>query len=78
MGATVRIVIALAFGLLAGAAIGQDVPLAVSTTAHVIGEVWLNLLRMTVAPLLFLLLATGAASAGKPARHGIAMVFGQS
>jgi proton glutamate symport protein len=75
MVATVRIVVALVVGLVAGATIGQEAPVAIGTTAQIIGELWLNLLRMTIAPLLFLLLATGAASVGKLGRNSLAIAL---
>ena len=76
MPSTFRIVVALAFGLAAGAAIGQNALLAVSSTAHVIAGLWLNSLRLTVAPLIFLLLATGAATLGESTRRRLAMALG--
>ena len=75
MASTFRIVVALVLGLVAGAAVGQTAPLAVTSAAHVLGELWLNSLRLTIAPLLFLLLATGAASVGERARRGLAMAL---
>ncbi|MEQ1608163.1 MAG: cation:dicarboxylase symporter family transporter [Hyphomonadaceae bacterium] len=77
-------VLALASGVAAGAVVGAsgDVGLIGFTTeVEYIGALWLNLLRMTVVPLVFSLLVVGiasvadAASTGKLAARSL-MVFG--
>ena len=77
-------VLALASGVAAGAVVGAsgDVGLIGFTTeVKYIGALWLNLLRMTVVPLVFSLLVVGiasvadAASTGKLAARSL-MVFG--
>lgn len=77
-------VLALASGVAAGAVVGAsgDVGLmGFATEVEYIGALWLNLLRMTVVPLVFSLLVVGiasvadAASTGKLAARSL-MVFG--
>lgn len=63
--------LALGGGILAGAAAsGQAGPEALAVQVGYIGELWLNLLRMTVIPLVFALLVTGVASVASAAATG--------
>ena len=67
------VLIGLAGGLLAGAAVGAAGVPAASAAAEAIeafGALWLNALRMTIIPLVFSLLVTGAASAADAAATG--------
>src|SRR5690349_8161631 len=76
--------LALAAGVAAGAwaaATGNPDVIAFATQVEHVGALWLNLLRMTVIPLVFSLLVTGvasvadAASSGRVAARAI-LVFG--
>lgn len=63
----------LAAGLVAGAAVGASGSAAWEAAAgwvEAIGALWLNALRMTIIPLVFSLLVTGAASAADAAATG--------
>lgn len=77
-----RVLIALALGLGAGAAcgaIGNDQLTAAAGMVEAVGGLWLNLLRMTIVPLVFSLLVTGvistadAAATGRLATRAIAL-----
>jgi Na+/H+-dicarboxylate symporter len=73
MSSSVRIVLALLAGLVAGAllsAAGVPADAAVVDALGLIGEIWLNALRMTVLPLLVGLLITGIASTHDTAASG--------
>ena len=68
-----RILAALAAGLVTGVVLGKfggGVPDAVLPVAKTIGSAWLGGLRMTIVPLVFVLLVTGVASAADAARAG--------
>jgi len=70
---SVRVLIALALGLIAGSAVGAyGDPGVRSFTEGVeaIGGLWLNLLRMTIVPLVFSLLVIGVASVTDAAATG--------
>lgn len=61
---TVRILIALVAGLIAGAALGgQPYIDRVTAVADPVGGMWLDALRMTIVPLVFALLVVGVSSA---------------
>ena len=63
----------LVAGLVAGAAVGATDHPGLSTLAggvEAVGALWLNALRMTIIPLVFSLLVTGAASAADAASTG--------
>ena len=76
MSLTTRILSALAAGLVLGALLAQWAPGGPLTTADVIGALWLNALRMTIVPLVFAMLVTGAATAVATAEAGgIAVAF---
>lgn len=69
----VRVLIALALGLAAGAAcgaIGNEGLTAAAGIVEAIGGLWLNLLRMTIVPLVFCLLVTGVVSTADAAATG--------
>ncbi|MBX7247437.1 MAG: dicarboxylate/amino acid:cation symporter [Caulobacteraceae bacterium] len=69
----VRVLAALALGLAAGAACGAvgDASLtAVAGTVEAVGGLWLNLLRMTIVPLVFCLLVTGVVASADAAATG--------
>lgn len=71
MSLTVRILIALAAGLVAGIALaewGGALDARVVAIAQPIGKAWLNGLQMPLIPLIFALLVTGVASAATSAR----------
>ena len=77
-----RVLIALVLGLGAGAAcvaIGNDQLTAAAGMVEAVGGLWLNLLRMTIVPLVFSLLVTGvistadAAATGRLATRAIAL-----
>lgn len=59
----------IAVGALAGSSGNQDV-IGFTTEIEYIGSLWLNLLRMTVIPLVFSLLVTGVASVANAAATG--------
>lgn len=68
-----RVLIALALGLAAGAAcgaIGNDQLTAAAGVVEAVGGLWLNLLRMTIVPLVFSLLVTGVISTADAAATG--------
>ena len=67
----VRILMALAIGLIAGILVARFSPAAVEPTAafaEPIGGVWLDALRMTIVPLIVSLLITGIAASAEAAR----------
>ncbi|MCF8506790.1 MAG: dicarboxylate/amino acid:cation symporter [Caulobacter sp.] len=77
-----RVLVALILGLAAGAACNALGNASLTTAAgwvEAVGGLWLNLLRMTIVPLVFCLLVTGiasvadAAATGKLAARAIAM-----
>ena len=75
MSLTVRILIAVVAGLLAGVGVGRLDPFWLGDShalAQTIGTAWLDGLRMTIVPLVFALLVTGVASAADAARAGSA------
>ena len=68
-----RVLIALVLGLLAGAAchaLGNATLTSAAGAVEAIGGLWLNLLRMTIVPLVFCLLVTGIASVADAAATG--------
>ncbi|HST91818.1 MAG TPA: dicarboxylate/amino acid:cation symporter [Brevundimonas sp.] len=70
---SLRVLVALAAGLLAGAAAqAWGIPGGTGTVAVVegLGQLWLNALRMTIIPLVFSLLVTGIASIADAAATG--------
>ena len=60
-----RILLALALGILAGLAFGDEV-----TRIRWIGELFVRLIRMLVAPLVFVLIVSGVAALGDPKKLG--------
>lgn len=72
MSLTVRVLLALAVGLLAGAILSAVEARAdgVILAADIVGSLWLDALRMTIIPLVFSLLVTGAAAAASTAALG--------
>ncbi|HYJ29889.1 MAG TPA: cation:dicarboxylase symporter family transporter [Allosphingosinicella sp.] len=71
MSQPVRILVALALGLLIGIAVARNAPHLVQGTAAVadpIGGLWLDALRMTIVPLIVSLLITGIAASAEAAR----------
>lgn len=65
--------LALAAGVVAGAVVagtGDQGLIGLATEVEYIGSLWLNLLRMTVIPLVFALLVTGVASVADAASTG--------
>ncbi|HEX9932906.1 MAG TPA: cation:dicarboxylase symporter family transporter, partial [Allosphingosinicella sp.] len=71
MSQPVRILIALAAGLLLGIVVARTAPGAVEPTVAVadpIGGLWLDALRMTIVPLVVALLITGIAASAEAAR----------
>ena len=65
--------LALAAGVVVGAVVagtGDQSLIGVTTEVEYIGALWLNLLRMTVIPLVFSLLVTGVASVADTASSG--------
>ena len=73
MSSSVRIVLGLVAGLLAGIGIAASGNAALAASADafgLVGEIWLNALRMTVLPLLVALLVTGMASTHDTAASG--------
>ena len=70
---SLRVLVALIAGLLAGAAAqAWGIPGGTGTVAVVegVGQLWLNALRMTIIPLVFALLVTGIASIADAAATG--------
>jgi len=68
-----RVLVALILGLAAGAAcnaLGNASLTAAAGGVEAIGGLWLNLLRMTIVPLVFCLLVTGIASVADAAATG--------
>jgi proton glutamate symport protein len=68
-----RVLAALILGLLAGAAchaIGNEGLTAAAGVVEAVGGLWLNLLRMTIVPLVFCLLVTGIVSVADAAATG--------
>lgn len=68
-----RVLLALVLGLGAGAAvgaIGDDGLTAAAGAVESVGGLWLNLLRMTIVPLVFCLLVTGVIATADAARTG--------
>jgi len=66
-------VLALAAGIAVGALVGSsgnEALVGFTTEVEYIGTLWLNLLRMTVVPLVFALLVTGVASVANAASTG--------
>jgi Na+/H+-dicarboxylate symporter len=66
-------VLALAAGIAVGALVGSsgnEGLISFTTEVEYIGTLWLNLLRMTVVPLVFALLVTGVASVANAASTG--------
>jgi Na+/H+-dicarboxylate symporter len=70
MSLTTRILGALAAGLVLGALLADWAPGGPLTTADVVGALWLNALRMTIVPLVFAMLVTGAATAAATVAAG--------
>lgn len=73
MSPAVRILNGLVAGLAAGTALAAGGFAATATVvagAQIIGELWLDALRMTIVPLVFTLLVTGVASATSAAAAG--------
>ncbi|MEA3016738.1 MAG: hypothetical protein QOI38_1460 [Sphingomonadales bacterium] len=71
MSQPVRILLALALGLLLGIAAARWAPDAVAPTiaaAEPVGGLWLDALRMTIVPLIVSLLVTGIAASAEAAR----------
>ncbi|HYG29578.1 MAG TPA: cation:dicarboxylase symporter family transporter [Allosphingosinicella sp.] len=71
MSQPVRILLALAFGLLLGIAAARSAPEVVVPTiaaAEPVGGLWLDALRMTIVPLIVSLLVTGIAASAEAAR----------
>ena len=69
MSLTIRVLIALVAGLVAGLLIDPSrspVLAGLVTAADTIGTIWVNAIRMTVVPLVVSLLITGVASAADP------------
>jgi len=69
----VRVLLALALGLAAGAAvgaIGNDGLTSAAGVVEAVGGLWLNLLRMTIVPLVFCLLVTGVVATADAAATG--------
>ncbi len=73
MSAPVRLLLALIAGLAVGMAVG-DAPGSVAgqflTGAGIVGNLWLDALRMTIVPLVFCLVVIGIASASAKASTG--------
>lgn len=70
---SVRVLLALIAGLAAGAAIatsGGEGLRGAAGAVEAVGGLWLNLLRMTIVPLVFSLLVTGVASVADAAATG--------
>lgn len=68
-----RVLLALVLGLLAGAALhalANDSLTAAAAIVEAVGGLWLNLLRMTIVPLVFCLLVTGIVSVADAAATG--------
>ncbi|HRD27911.1 MAG TPA: cation:dicarboxylase symporter family transporter, partial [Caulobacter sp.] len=68
-----RVLIALVLGLGAGAAchaIGDPTLDGLAGAVEAVGGLWLNLLRMTIVPLVFCLLVTGIVSVADAAATG--------
>lgn len=68
-----RVLVALVLGLGAGAAchaIGDPTLNGLATALEAVGGLWLNLLRMTIVPLVFCLLVTGIVSVADAAATG--------
>ena len=68
-----RVLIALVLGLAAGAALhalGNASLISAAGVVEAIGGLWLNLLRMTIVPLVFCLLVTGIVSVADAASTG--------
>ena len=63
------ILVALILGILIGLFVGPQSALLVEA-ADVVGNMWLNALRMTVIPLVFTLLIVGIGKAASMARAG--------
>jgi Na+/H+-dicarboxylate symporter len=70
MSLTTRILIALVAGLTLGTALAHSAPAVLVSAADVAGALWLNALRMTIVPLVFAMLVTGAATAVATAAAG--------
>lgn len=70
MSLTTRMLGALAAGVVLGALLAGWAPGGPLTTADVVGALWLNALRMTIVPLVFAMLVTGAAAAAATAAAG--------
>lgn len=72
-----RILASLAVGLATGALLGRfgmaDGPVRI---ADLIGGLWLDGLRMTIVPLVFLLIVTGVSSAARTGANGVARRVG--
>ncbi len=70
---TVRILLALLLGLVAGACLSAWAPGVLAparAVAGTVGGMWLDALRMTIVPLIFCLLVTGVATAAGTAAAG--------
>jgi proton glutamate symport protein len=70
---SVRVLLALAAGIAAGAAIGAyggDQAKGAADLVEAVGGLWLNALRMTIVPLVFTLLVVGIASVADAAATG--------
>lgn len=68
-----RVLVALVLGLAGGAAcnaMGDATLTAIAGGVEAVGGLWLNLLRMTIVPLVFCLLVTGIASVADAAATG--------
>ncbi len=72
MSSTVRVLVGLAAGLALGAVLAAlDAPQAGAlAVAEVVGDLWLDALRMTIVPLVFSLLVVGTATAASTAAAG--------
>lgn len=73
MNPTIRVVVALAAGLLigiAGAALSPTAMLAIGTAIEPVGTLWTNAVRMTVIPLVVALVITGVAATADGRRIG--------
>ncbi len=73
MSTTTRILIGLGVGLAAGALTASLKSAALGpalTVARTVGELWLDALRMTIVPMIFVLVVTGVGQTVGAARAG--------
>lgn len=73
MSTTTRILIGLGIGLAAGALTASLAPAALDpalTVARTVGELWLDALRMTIVPMIFVLVVTGVGQTVGATRAG--------